>query len=75
MFRCCKKLYSDGLNFSEASIENGKPDLMATKLAFDVTFVELVEAVILFILETASSANLELANQVCVSLFVVKLNN
>jgi len=63
VFRCCKKLYSSGAYFSEASILNGTVDLMATKLAFDVSFVELVEAIVLFILETAGPSNLEQAQK------------
>lgn len=46
-------------------MQNVRSDLTATKLAFDVSFFDLVEAIIIALLEMTSVSKLSQFKQVC----------
>jgi translation initiation factor eIF-2B subunit epsilon len=62
--RCVTNTYEGG-GFTEANMANVRSDLTATKLAFDVSFFELVEALIIALLEMTSVSKLSQFKQFC----------
>lgn len=62
--RCVTNTYENG-GFTEANMQNVRSDLTATKLAFDVSFFDLVEAIIISLLEMVTVSKLSQFKQHC----------
>jgi hypothetical protein len=62
--RCVNNTYENG-GFTEANMQNVRSDLTATKLAFDVSLFDLVEAIVVALLEMVTVSKLGLFKQVC----------